>query len=94
MVIRRFEPLSCAKIAGTLYVVLGLVFGAMFSLISLFGVFAGGDRSSPFGAILGVGAIVLLPIFYGAMGFLSALIGAWLYNLLAGAVGGIEVDVQ
>lgn len=94
MVIRRFEPLSCAKIVGTIYAVLGIVFGAMFSLVSLFGAFAGGDRSSPFIALFGVGAVIVLPIFYGMLGFVSALIGAWLYNALAGALGGIEMDIQ
>jgi hypothetical protein len=47
-----------------------------------------------FGVLFGVGAIVLLPILYGCMGFVVSLVGAWLYNLAAGAVGGIELTVQ
>jgi hypothetical protein len=37
---------------------------------------------------------VALPILYGGMGFVMTLIGAWLYNILAGFVGGIEMDLQ
>jgi len=28
------------------------------------------------------------------MGFVGALFAAWLYNLLANAIGGIEIDVE
>ena len=33
-------------------------------------------------------------LLYGCIGFFSALIGAWLYNLMAGFVGGLQLDVQ
>jgi hypothetical protein len=101
MVLKRVGPVSCAKISGVLYAIMGLIFGAFLSLIAL----AGGMASAPagatgmsgfgaFGTIMGVGAIVLLPIFYGVMGFVLTLVGAWLYNVVAGAVGGIEMDLQ
>jgi hypothetical protein len=35
MVIKRIGPVSCAKITGTLYAILGIVVGAIFSLTSL-----------------------------------------------------------
>jgi hypothetical protein len=43
------------------------------------------------GAVFGVGAVVILPIFYGVMGGLMGLLMAWLYNLVAGFVGGVEI---
>jgi hypothetical protein len=55
---------------------------------------SGSDQAGMFGAMLGVGAIVVFPILYGCMGFLGSLIVAWLYNLLAGMVGGIELDIK
>jgi hypothetical protein len=66
MVINRVGPLSVAKIAGTLYAILGLVFGAIVSLIAM----AGGltsdfEGGAALGAIMGVGAIVALPILRG-----------------------------
>jgi hypothetical protein len=41
-----------------------------------------------------VGAIILLPIFYGIMGFVFTLIGASLFNLAVGMTGGVQIDVQ
>ena len=92
MVINRIAPFSLAKISGTLYAALGLIFGALFSLVAMAG-FAAGNGNSMFGALFGVGAIILFPIFYGCIGFVASLIGAWLYNVLAGMVGGVELDV-
>ena len=93
MVINRVGPLSCAKITGTLYAVLGLIIGACFSLFALAG-FASDRTGAMFGALMGVGAMIVLPIFYGVMGFITTLIGAWLYNVAAGIVGGVEIDVR
>jgi hypothetical protein len=89
---------SCAKVAGLLYVVIGLIAGALFSLVALGGAAlgaAGGDDGAMFGgALFGVGAIILLPICYGIFGFIGTLIMAWLFNIAAGMVGGIEVDAR
>ena len=95
MVIKRIGPVSVAKIVGLLYTILGLVVGAVFSLAALAGGLASnGSGSGGIGAIIGVGAIVAFPILYGCLGFVATLIGAWLYNVAAGAVGGIEMDLQ
>ena len=95
MVINRVGPVSCAKITGTLYAILGLIVGAFLSLFALAGGMAS-DRAggAMFGAVMGVGAIIILPIFYGCLGFIATLIGAWLYNVAAGIVGGVEIDVR
>jgi hypothetical protein len=96
MVIKSIGALSVAKLTGILYAAFGLIIGLVVSLVSLAGGFAAGSDSGMmgFGVLFGVGAIVLLPILYGCMGFVVSLVGAWLYNLAAGAVGGIELTVQ
>ena len=93
MVINRIGPVSCAKITGTLYAVLGLIIGACFSLFALAG-FASDRTGAMFGAVMGVGAIVMFPIFYGVLAFVVTLIGASLYNVAAGIVGGVEVEMR
>lgn len=96
MVVTRVAPLSAAKIAGVLYVLIGLLFGGLISLVSILG--AGmmpRGEDAPFPAMLfGAGAVVILPIFYGVLGFVTTLIGAALYNAIASVVGGVEIDVQ
>jgi hypothetical protein len=95
MVINRVGPLSCAKIAAVVYAIMGLIFGGIFSLVAMGGAFAAADSGNAmFPMIFGAGAIFVLPIFYGCMGFVGTLIMAWLYNLVAGMLGGVELEVQ
>jgi hypothetical protein len=102
MIIKRIEPLSCAKIAGVIYGAIGLLIGALFSSFALLGIaFSSGAHGSAghaisplLGAALGIGAIIACPILYGMMGFVFAFLGAWLYNLVASNVGGIEIDIS
>ena len=93
MVIRRLGPLSCAKVAGVLYLIMGLVIGGMVSLLTLTGLFSGGsDGFMP--AFFGAAAVVLLPLFYGVFGFLMTLVMTSLFNLVVALTGGVEVDVS
>jgi hypothetical protein len=97
-IVKRIEPLSAMRVAGILYAALGLVAGAMFSLIfATMGSFPMKDGQSalpfPFRILFGGLAVVFLPVFYGVMGALMAGLGAALYNVVAKWVGGIEVEV-
>jgi len=98
MVVKRVGPLSAAKIAAIIYAIFGLVFGALFSLFGMAGALAGGGDNAGLGAgimgMVGMGAIVILPIFYACLGFVGTLIASLLYNMVAGMVGGVEIDVQ
>lgn len=103
MVIRKIGVVSCGKVSGTLYALIGLILGACFAIISLLGAGAAmaardetgaGALGGMFGAAFGVGAIILFPVLYGLLGFIGGLITALLYNLVAGIVGGIEVDLS
>jgi hypothetical protein len=94
-VIRRMGVLSVAKLQGVLYALLGLIVGAVFALFSLFGAALGSgtESHSMFGAI-GLSAIILFPIVYGLIGFVAGLLVAALYNLVAGFVGGVEIELS
>jgi len=54
----------------------------------------GGQQAGMIGAVGGIAALIILPIMYGVIGFIAGAIGAALYNLIAGIVGGIEIDVE
>ena len=96
MVITRVAPFSAAKVGGVVYAFFGLIFGGFMSLAALAGAFAGSDGGPGafLGALFGVGAVLLLPIFYGCLGFVMTLLSAWLYNVVSGMVGGVEIDVR
>ena len=93
--IRRIGPGSALKVGAALYGFMGLLFGFAFALVSMLG----GSLMLPaeagaFRMFFGVGAIVFLPIFYGILGGILGGLGALVYNLVAGWVGGLEVDVS
>ena len=94
MTLKRVGPGSCAKVFGLLYAVAGLIFGLVASAISIVGSAAGEGASGVAGALFGVGAIVALPVLYGILGAVSGGVGAFLYNLIAGRIGGIEMDLS
>ncbi len=91
MVVRSFGVLSVGKVQGVMGAIFGLLAGGMFTLLVLAGIVAGGGGGIE-AIFVGIAAIVGLPIFYGAMGFIGGALSALIYNLLAGTVGGIEIQ--
>jgi hypothetical protein len=98
MVIKRISPMSCAKVSGLLYAVIGLLIGACFTLfLTTLGSLIPQDEQQMggfVGMLFGAGAIVILPVFYGVLGFIGGAILAVVYNFIAGWTGGIEIEVQ
>jgi hypothetical protein len=97
-IVKSVGVLSVAKIMGLLYGGLGLLFVPFFLLAAAIGGSAASQQKSPlpgiFGVGLGVGLAIMMPIFYGAMGFLFGAIGAFLYNVIAKWIGGFELDME
>jgi hypothetical protein len=89
MVLKRIGPLSAAKVVAMLYAIFGLVMGAFLSVAALFRPDPGGVAS-----LWGVAAVVFFPVLYGVSGFVVTLLTAWLYNVVAGVAGGVELDVR
>jgi len=97
MTIRRFGVMSVAKMYGLLMFIFGLVFGVIYGLfLILFGAAMTAASGEGMGAavsggstvVIGLGMMIGLPIFYGVLGFIMGAIGALIYNVLAGIVGG------
>lgn len=96
MEVKRVGPWSVARVCGTMYAAMGLIFGALVACVALVGgsLVPRNSDAGAFGAVFGVGAIVLLPVFYGVAGVVFGALSAWLYNVFAGMVGGIEVQLE
>ena len=95
IIVRRIGVLSLAKMMGALDALIGLIIGACVSLFAVLGaalMHSYGSSDGQFKMLFGVGSIILFPILYGVIGFITGLIGGALYNLLAAIVGGIEIE--
>jgi hypothetical protein len=95
--IKKFEPLSVMRIAAIVYAAIGLLEGAMFSLIfSTIPFAASNGQHFPriFGILFGGFSIIFFPIIFAVIGALGGGLGAVIYNLSARYVGGIEVEVE
>lgn len=99
--IRKLGVLSVAKIYAVMMFVMSLLISIPYGLfIMIFGVammgsgekagFAAGGGSIVIGLLIMIG----LPIFYGIMGFVLGTISAFIYNIFAGMVGGVEIEVE
>jgi hypothetical protein len=94
-VLKRISPASAFKVGLVVYGIVGLVLGILCSLIAAAGVtFAPHSRMPFFMGRVGVFAVIVCPIIYGIIGGVGAVIGAAIYNLAAGWVGGLEVDIS
>lgn len=95
MVITRVGPVSVAKVAAVLYAGIGLIVGALLSLVALAGSMAlPTEEAGIWGTVFGAASIILLPLLYGAFGFVATLIGAALFNVAAGLTGGVEIETK
>ncbi len=96
--VSRIGVLSLAKMLAVTYAFLGLFIGGVISLFALMGAAvgsaSGGDSGGAVAMLFGAGAVIILPIFYGCLGFVGGLIMAPLYNLVAKVVGGIEIELS
>jgi len=95
MQIKKIEPMSAGKLLGTMYALIGLLFGGFVSIFALVGAAAGGTSEAAIGGIIGgLGAIVFMPLFYGVAGFVGGAVGAFIYNIVAAMVGGISLEIE
>ena len=78
--LKRIEPMSLAKLAG----LFGLILGVIADIVISLGFTVTGESMTS----LSGGMLIMLPIAYGLLYFLSGLIFSWIYNILAKHIGG------
>ncbi|HYN84204.1 MAG TPA: hypothetical protein VER32_03060 [Pyrinomonadaceae bacterium] len=101
MTVKRVGVLSYAKISGIVTAGIGLIIGVFYGLFimifasAMSGIGGRGSASAAgFGIVGGLMAMVMIPVIYGIIGFLAGLVGGLIYNVAAGVVGGIELDLE
>lgn len=98
MKLKHIGVWSLTRMTIILYAICGFVVGGIMSIFSLLGA-AIGRASGSQGAegmamLFGVGAVFFMPVMYAVFGGVGVAFSTWLYNLLAGAVGGVELDLE
>ena len=83
--IRRFGVGQTAKVLGVLYTLIGIVLIPLFLIASMF---------APNQPGFGIGIAIALPVIYGIAGFVFTAIACLIYNMVAGWVGGIEIEID
>ena len=100
MVIKRFGVLSAAKLYAVVMAAIGLIIGIPLGLIMMVIGAAvmsmGRDGAAGGGVGIGMGLFYMigLPIMYGVMGFIFGALGALVYNMAAGFLGGLEMELE
>jgi hypothetical protein len=90
--IRRFSVVKTATVVAVMYVVIVAVFFIPFAILALA---VAPSNSSGAGGLVGVIVFALLAaLLYGVFGWIFTAIACAIYNLAAGWVGGIEVQVD
>ena len=92
MILRRIDPMSLAKVYAVVVAVMMLVFalpaGCMMSMVGSLT----GEGAGAFGAGMGFFLLILYPLFGLILGFISGFLVAWVYNLVAERIGGVELE--
>jgi len=94
--IRRFDPLQLGKVFAIVYGGLALLITPFMILIALAGGHQSGGLQGSGGLVgmFGIGFALIFPFIYALAGFIGGIIGAFIYNLAAKLVGGIQVEVE
>ena len=97
--LKRVGVLSSGVAGGAFGVLIGFIVGGFIGLISMAEELpsAGGPNGSQgagFALGMGIGAVILVPIFYGIGTFIMGIIYAAIYNVIAGLTGGIEMEFR
>jgi hypothetical protein len=101
MVVKRVGVFSIAKMQALIGFIIGLIVGVLYGVIFIIGGAVTMTQSSssagPGGAMMigmGVGFMIGLPILYSIFSFIFGAIFAWVYNISARFVGGVELELE
>ncbi|HVO77144.1 MAG TPA: DUF3566 domain-containing protein [Candidatus Bathyarchaeia archaeon] len=100
-VLKKVPYWPAIRTAFLVFIIIGIVIGVFYAvLLSTWGVFmssfAGSSLSGEFGLLRNLG-FVLIPvvaILYAIFGTIVVAIGTLIYNLIASAVGGVELVLE
>lgn len=101
MTIRRFGVVSVGKMYGLLMFIMGLIIGVIYGLIFIIlgattslGLGRDATAAGVSSVVVGIVMMIGVPIMYGFLGFIMGMVGALIYNAVAGIIGGIKFELE
>ena len=106
--IKSVDTMSMAKLYGALMAAVGFIvsalialfYGVIFGGMGMLGMMAGGSNAATGIVVMVIGIVMLvvmvaaITLMYGIIGFITGAVGAYLYNLAAGRIGGIKIELE
>ncbi len=89
--VRRFGVIQTANMAAMMYFVMTIIFLVPFFMLASMMPDMGDNTGMEW--VSGV-VLFLVPPLYAALGWVMTAIMCWFYNLIAGFVGGIAVEIE
>ena len=91
--LKKIGVLSSSKLLAIVMALIGLIAGIVYSFGgAILDILTTGSVNS--GTALAFLALIGMPIIFSVPGFIAGALGAFLYNLVAGWVGGVEMDLD
>jgi hypothetical protein len=92
--LKKIGVLSAGKMGAGVFGAMGVIIGVIYAAIGFVAggvAMARGEEGGMLGFALGAGAIILMPLIYIVLGFLYGLFVSFVFNLVAGHLGGVEL---
>ena len=82
------NPLQAAKVIGVMYFLVGLIFSPIVIFVIL------RDPDSVVSSGIALLIALILPFIYAIASFTITPIVCWIYNKVAGRIGGLEITIR
>ena len=100
--VQKINVLLFAKFQAILFGLIGILAGLIYSfggliidvLVSVGWITSQETLGLSYGTVLAFGALIGMPIIATTFGFITGIIGAYLYNLTSKWFGGIEINIK
>ncbi len=84
--IKKIAPLQAGKMLAAIYALFSIIFVPFLLIAALVSPKGSGGLSMVI--------VLVIPVVYIVMGFIGGVIGAFIYNLVAGWMGGMEIEYE
>lgn len=92
---KKLKKIGVVSLAST-FAVINAVFGLLLAIITVitanFPEYVG--QADVVFSMLNYWIILVYPLIYAIAGFVTGVMGAWIYNLLAKKTGGVKIDLN